>query len=89
MKFNWKIRMKNKIFWLTIIPAFLLVVQVISGIFGFEIAVDAIGEQAALLVNSIFSLLFIVGIANDPTTEGLEDSKQAMDYEEPRKRYVE
>lgn len=89
MKFNWKVRFKNRVFWLAVIPSILLIAQVISGIFGFDIAVDAIGEQAALLVNSIFSFLFIIGLVNDPTTDGLEDSEQAMTYSEPRRKYVE
>lgn len=85
MKINWKVRIKNKIFWLTVIPSILLVIQVIGSILGFDFAVDVVGEKAALLVNSVFSLLFILGLVNDPTTEGLEDSKQSLDYEEPKK----
>lgn len=84
MKINWKVRIKNKIFWLTAIPALLLVIQVIGSIFGADIAVDAIGEKFALLVNSVFSLLFILGLVNDPTTEGIQDSKKALTYDEPK-----
>ena len=37
---NWKVRIKNKAFWLALIPAVLLVVQVFAALFGFELATD-------------------------------------------------
>ncbi|HGA1227375.1 TPA: phage holin [Streptococcus suis] len=30
------------------------------------------------------SILTVVGIINDPTTAGVSDSKQALDYYEPK-----
>ena len=34
---NWIVRIKNKNFWLTIIPALLLLVQVVAALFGFTL----------------------------------------------------
>lgn len=72
-------------FWLALIPAALLVLQIVTGWFGLELAADLIGEEAAGFVNSVFALLVILGIVVDPTTEGVEDSKQALRYKKPKK----
>lgn len=85
MKINWKVRAKNKLFWLALVPAFLLVLQIITSWFGYEFAADLVGEQAADLINAVFGLLVILGIVVDPTTDGTDDSDQAMRYQEPRK----
>ena len=37
MKINWKIRVQNKAFWLAIIPAGLLLVQVTAAVFGYRL----------------------------------------------------
>ena len=34
---NWKVRIRNKNFWLALIPAVLLLVQVVAAVFGFTI----------------------------------------------------
>ena len=39
---NWTVRMKNKTFWLTLIPAVLLLIQAAAGVFGY--ALDQIGR---------------------------------------------
>lgn len=84
-KINWKVRVKNKSFWLAIIPAVLVVVQLIAGWFGIPIATELIGDQLAQLVNGVFTVLIILGIVTDHTTDGIGDSKQAMNYDKPRK----
>lgn len=84
MKINWKVRIKNKNFWLTVIPAFLLFLQVALGIFGIDLDFGDIGNKLIALVNAAFGFLTILGIVNDPTTEGMEDSELAMTYEEPK-----
>lgn len=38
---NWKVRLKNKLFWLAIIPALLLLAQVVAGLFGFTLELEA------------------------------------------------
>lgn len=85
MKINWKIRLKNKFFWLAMVPAFLLVVQIAAGWFGYKLAANVIGEEAAQFINSVFALLVILGVVVDPTTDGMDDSKQAMYYHVPKK----
>lgn len=87
MKINWKVRIKNKNFWLTAIPAFLLFLQVALGIFGIDLDFGDIGNKLVALVNAVFGFLAILGIVNDPTTEGMEDSELAMTYEEPKPKH--
>ncbi|MEV9640407.1 phage holin [Mammaliicoccus sciuri] len=85
MKINWKVRAKNKLFWLALVPAFLLVAQIVASWFGYVLAADLIGEEAANFINALFALLVIIGVVVDPTTDGVDDSKQAMRYEKPKK----
>ncbi|ARK26022.1 phage holin [Sporosarcina sp. P37] len=86
MKVNWKVRAKNKFFWLALVPAFLLVLQIVTGWFGYELAADLIGEEATNFINAVFGLLVILGIVVDHTTDGVDDSDQAMNYDKPRKK---
>ncbi|MEV9639455.1 phage holin [Mammaliicoccus sciuri] len=86
MRINWKVRMKNKLFWLAVVPAFLLVAQIVASWFGYELAADLIGEEATKFINSVFALLVILGVVVDPTTDGVEDSPQALRYREPKKK---
>lgn len=77
---NWKVRIKNKAFWLALIPAVLLVVQVFAALFGFELATDDLQVKLLACANAVFALLTVLGIVTDPTTEGIGDSKRAMTY---------
>lgn len=84
MKINWKVRIKNKMFWLALIPALLLLVQVVAAVFGYELHIEAIGDKLTAVINALFAVLAILGVVADPTTAGVSDSKQAMEYEKPR-----
>lgn len=83
MKINWKVRLKNKNFWISIIPAMLLLVQAVLAIFGVTIDIGDIGNKLLVLVDAVFVVLTILGIVTDPTTKGVSDSERAMDYNEP------
>lgn len=82
---NWTVRLKNKNFWLSLIPAILLLIQVVAAPFGFVLDFGELGNQLLAIVNAIFAVLVILGIVEDPTTEGIKDSSQAMTYVEPKK----
>lgn len=81
---NIKVRLKNKAFWLSIIPAILLVGQIVGSWFGYEIPADKISNEAINFINAVFVVLTILGIVSDPTTKGIKDSKRAMTYTEPK-----
>ncbi len=82
---NWKVRIKNKNFWLALIPAVILLVQVVAAVFGYTLDLGDLGNKLIAVVNALFAVLVILGIVNDPTTDGLKDSAQALTYEEPKK----
>lgn len=83
---NWIVRIKNKNFWLSLIPAVLLLVQVVAAVFGFTLNLGELGDKLLAVVNALFAVLTILGIVTDPTTAGITDSKQAMTYQEPKKK---
>lgn len=82
---NWKVRIRNKAFWLALIPAVLLLVQSVAAAMGIDLNLSSTGERLMAVVNQLFALLTILGIVNDPTTAGLEDSWQAMGYQVPKR----
>ncbi len=84
MNINWKVRIKNKAFWVALIPAILLLVTQVAAIFGFTLDFTALQEQLIAVVGTIFTLLAILGIVADPTTEGIGDGVQALQYERPK-----
>lgn len=83
---NWEVRIKNKNFWLTLIPAVLLLIQVVVAPFGYEWDFGVLNEQLAAIINALFAVLVILGVVNDPTTEGYHDSNQALTYKTPKKK---
>ena len=85
MKINWKVRIANKNFWITLIPAVLILVQAIASLFGLTIDLGELGNRLIAVVNAVFVILAILGIVTDHTTAGISDSAQAMTYSQPRK----
>ena len=82
---NWKVRIRNRLFWMEVIPALALVVQAVAAIFGYAINLDTLVGKILTAVDAVFALLVILGIVVDPTTAGIGDSERAMKYEEPWK----
>lgn len=80
---NWKVRIRNKQFWISVIPAVALVAQAVAALFGFTIDLTTIVGKVLAVVDAVFVLLGILGIVVDPTTAGIGDSERAMSYEEP------
>ena len=84
MNINWKVRLKNKTFWLSRIPAVLLLVQVVAAVFGYTLDFGELGNRLIAVVNALFAVLSILGVVTDPTTKGVSDSTQALSYEKPK-----
>ena len=80
---NWKVRLRNKAFWLAFIPAALLLVQTVAALFGFALNLGDIGDKLLAVVNAVFALLSILGVVVDPTTQRVGDSQRALGYVEP------
>ena len=84
MKINWTVRLKSKNFWLAIIPAVLLLIQVVAAVFGYTLDLGGLGDRLLDVVNALFAVLALLGIVADPTTKGVGDSAQAMTYDKPK-----
>ena len=83
MKINWLVRIRNKQFWVSVIPALALVIQAIAAVFGWTLDFTNITGRLIAVVDAVFALLVILGIVVDPTTAGVGDSRRALGYEEP------
>ncbi len=81
---NWTVRIKNKNFWLALIPAVLLLIQTVAAVCGYTLDLGELGNRLIAVVNAVFGVLVILGVVTDPTTAGVKDSRQAMNYKEPK-----
>ncbi len=72
---NWKLRFKNKATLLAIAGTLILLAQQL----GLKLP-DNIED----VVNTVLTLLVLLGVVNDPTTEGLKDSEKALTYDKPK-----
>lgn len=84
MSINWKVRVRNKAFWVALIPALLLLVQQVCAVVGVQLDFGQLQDQLTAIVGTVFTMLAILGIVADPTTAGVGDSEQAMGYTEPK-----
>lgn len=84
MQINWIVRVKNKAFWMAIIPAVLMLAQSILQIVGIDFDYSEISMRLTGVVEAVFVVLMILGVVTDPTTKGLNDSIQALKYTEPK-----
>ena len=84
-KINWIVRIKNNAFWVALIPAVLMLIQMLAAVFGYDLNLGDLGDKLLAVVNSLFVVLAILGIVTDPTTEGVADSERALTYEKPKK----
>ena len=74
---NWKVRLKNKSFLVSLFAGLLLLVQEVSKIVGYEIPIE-MTTQAETIFNTVLSMLVLSGVVVDPTTEGVKDSEQVL-----------
>ena len=83
MGINWTVRIKNKMFWTSLIAALALLGQAIAALFGFTIDLTALTGKLIAVVDAVFVVLAVLGIVTDPTTKGISDSERAMTYTTP------
>lgn len=79
---NWKVRLRHKPFLVALFAAVLFLVQQVAAVFGIDTTIY--NEQATGIFNAVLAVLALSGIVVDPTTSGVEDSLQALDYTKPR-----
>lgn len=86
---NWKVRFKNWSWVAGFVSQIMIVIQIVLvglntiGITDFQLT-EEIQAWVLTLCNAIFVLLSMLGLVQDPTTAGLEDSEQAKLYNEPK-----
>ena len=80
---NWKVRILNKTFWITLVPALALLLQTLLAVFNIRLELGDTTDKLLVFINALFAVLVIVGIVNDPTTSGVSDSTRAMTYDRP------
>lgn len=81
-KINWKVRIKNPMFWLTMIPAIATFAYTVLACFDI---IPAISQDA--LVNALVAIvtaLTTLGVLVDPTTKGVRDGALGSTYDEPQ-----
>lgn len=83
MKINWKIRFKNKTWLVTFLMAILAFVYQILGMF--DIMPSVTQDMATQLIAAVVNIFVAIGVVIDPTTAGVNDSQQAMEYKELKK----
>ena len=82
-KINWSVRLKNKNFWLALVPALALLEQAFANIFNLTLEFGDTVDKILVFINVLFAFLVLVGVVNDPTTSGFSDSERALTYTEP------
>ncbi len=83
MKINWRIRLQHKPFLLALFSLILLLAQQFAAIFGYDLT-SAMSEQLTSILNTVLSILGLMGVVVDPTTRGTKDSERALMYRRPR-----
>lgn len=72
---NWKLRLQNKATLAAIVATALLLARQLGLV---------LPENIEQVVDTVLTLLVLVGVISDPTTKGVVDSERAMSYDEPR-----
>ena len=81
MKINWKVRLRNKTWLMSIIA---LVITFVYDLLAMLEIVPTVTEEWIMgIVQTALTLLTALGVVIDPTTSGATDSDRAMLYDEP------
>ena len=88
MKINWKVRLRNPVFWAEVAAAAVLPILAQLGLSWEDM--DTWAALWAALVAAVKSPVILTAVAvsvwnavNDPTARGLSDSERALGYHEP------
>jgi phi LC3 family holin len=83
MKINWKVRLRNKAWLMSIIA---LIITFVYDLLAMLDIMPAVTEDWLMsIVQTVLTLLTALGVVIDPTTQGMGDSDRAMLYQEPGK----
>jgi phi LC3 family holin len=82
MKINWKVRLQKKSFWVAIVSALIVATNSIAGAFGYDAL--PVTQEIEAIVMTLLNVLVLAGVIEDMTTDGYQDSDQAMTYGKPK-----
>ena len=87
---NWKVRIKNPVFWAQIVLAVFTPILAYAGLTAEDMNTwQALGDLIMGALSNPYVLMLVVvsvwNAINDPTTSGVTDSKNALEYTEPKK----
>lgn len=91
-KINWKVRAKSPQFWIGLLGVIASPVLAYYGLSYADMTTwESVGSVIAQFLSNPFLLgtvavavLSFIGVLADPTTKGLGDSAQAMEYKNPK-----
>lgn len=91
MKINWKVRIKNPVFWANLAAAIVLPILTYLGLNWSDMTTwAALGDVLLQAVKNPVILVSVIisiwNLINDPTTAGLSDSVQALTYTKPKSK---
>ena len=86
---NWKVRLKSKQFWIGCVGAIGTCITAIVRALGGTFDANEFTTAGTAVVTVVFTILSLVGIVADPTTQGIGDSAQAMTYTSPKPKESE
>ena len=78
VKINWKVRLQNKAWCITMAGALLSIIYQIAELLGIAPIIPK--EKIMDLITTVLTVLALAGVVIDPTTDGIEDSSLAMTY---------
>ncbi len=86
---NWRVRFKNPVWVVATLSQLFILAEIIligmhqAGLTNFQLTKE-LEDWVFAVVNAIFAVLATLGIVQDPTTRGLEDSHLAKQYNSPK-----
>ena len=89
MKINWKVRVKNPLFWADLAAAIILPILTALGLNWSDVTSWSalLNVMLEAIKNPVIVVSVIISVWNliqDPTTKGVSDSERALTYDKPK-----
>lgn len=72
---NFKVRLRNKTFWVACIALIILILQYIQSMVGMDLNITVIDK----MLNALLLCAVTLGVMVDPTTPSIKDAAQVME----------
>ena len=86
---NWSVRILNPTWWIAMVPAVCLLIQTVGQLVGLNWEYTDLAEKLRAIIDATFSVLVLIGVNTDVTTNWLADSARAQTYEKPAPNAIE